>query len=154
MKNFLVFLLVAGLAGAGVYYFFPGLFVEVPNERMAKNAVADLVAEQTKDVEIELFKKTDGQQRTDEAGVRYYALDYKCVGKFRKNTMWSFGLGFATTDPLPKEASRKERKAAESRLAGKQPAKLGDTVALKGTVEFESKESGWVVTGVTLNRDR
>ena len=93
--------------------------------------------------------------RTDDAGVRHYALDYKCVAKFKKNTMWSFGRnGFETTDPLPDNAKRKERKKAEERLAGKKPAKSGDTVAVKGSVEFESKESGWIVTNVTLSLDR
>ena len=154
MKKFLVFVLVVAIAGAAVYYLFPGLFCDVPTERMAKGAVEDLVAGQSKDIDIELFQKTDGQERTDDAGVRHYALDYKCVAKFKKNTMWSFGSGFQTTDPLPEKTSRKERKAAEARLAGKQPAKSGETVMLKGTVEFEHKESGWVAGKVTLDRDR
>jgi len=155
MKKFLVFVLVVGIAGAAVYYFFPGLFVDVPTERMAKGAVEKLVAGQSKDIGIDLFQKTDGQARTDDAGVRHYALDYQCVAKFKKSTMWSFGgNGFATTDPLPEKTSRKERKAAEARLAGKQPAKSGETVMMKGTVEFEHKESGWVVSNVTLDRDR
>ncbi|MHC4817762.1 MAG: hypothetical protein ACYTF8_06885 [Planctomycetota bacterium] len=155
MKKFLVFVLVVAIAGAAVYYLFPGLLSEVPTERMAKGAVEDLVAGQSKDIEIELFQKTDGQERTDDAGVRHYALDYKCVAKFKKDTMWSFGgNGFQTTDPLPEKTSRKERKAAEARLAGKQPAKAGETVVVKGTVEFESKESGWVVSRTTLDLDR
>jgi len=154
MKKFLVFVLVVAIAAAAVYYLFPGLFSDVPTERMAKGAVEDLVAGQSKDIGIELFQKTDGQERTDDAGVRHYALDYKCVAKFKKNTMWSFGSGFQTTDPLPEKASRKERKAAEARLAGKQPAKAGDTVVVKGTVEFEFKESGWVVSNVALDLDR
>ena len=155
MKKFLVFVLVVAIAGAAVYYLFPGLFCDVPTERMAKGAVEDLVAGQSKDIDIELFQKTDGQERTDDAGVRHYALDYKCVAKFKKDTMWSFGgNGFATTDPLPEKAKRKERKAAEERLAGKQPAKSGETVMLKGTVEFEHKESGWVASNVALDLDR
>jgi hypothetical protein len=154
MKKFLVFVLVVAIAGAAVYYLFPGLFCDVPTERMAKGAVEDLVAGQSKDIDIELFQKTDGQERTDDAGVRHYALDYKCVAKFKKNTMWSFGAGFQTTDPLPEKTSRKERKAAEARLAGKQPAKAGDTVVVKGTVEFQFKESGWVASNVALDLDR
>ncbi|MHC4818166.1 MAG: hypothetical protein ACYTF8_08945, partial [Planctomycetota bacterium] len=152
MKKFLVFVLVVAIAGGAVYYLFPGLFVEVPTEGMAKTAVEKLVAGQSKDIRIDLFQKIDGQERTDDAGIRHYALDYKCVAKFKKITMWSFGgNGFATTDPLPEKASRKERKAAEARLAGKQPAKAGDTVMVKGTVEFESKESGWVASNVTID---
>ena len=152
--KFLGFIIVLAAAGAGVYYFFPGLFVEVPNERMAETAVADHVAEQSKDIEIDLLQKTDGQERTDEEGVRRYTLEYKCVAKFSKNTMWSFiGNRFATVDPLPEDASRKERKAAEGIMAGKTLAKAGDTVLLKGAVEFEHKESGWSVTSVTVTRD-
>ena len=82
-------------------------------------------------------------------------LDQAPVRKFKKNTMWSFAAGvFETTDPLPENAKRKERKGAEARLAGKQPAKAGETLVMKGTVDFESKESGWVVTRIVLNRDR
>ncbi|MHC4819592.1 MAG: hypothetical protein ACYTF8_16225 [Planctomycetota bacterium] len=155
MKKFLVFVLVVAIVGGAAYYLFPGLFVEVPTDGMAESAVAKMVAGQSKDIEIELFQKTDGQERTDEKGVRRYALDYKCVAKFKKNTMWSFVAGvFETTDPLPEKAKRKERKAAEARLAGKQPAKAGETVVMKGTVDFESKESGWVATRIVLNRDR
>ncbi len=155
MKKFLGFVVIVAIAAAAVYYFFPGLFVEVPTEGMAERAVAKMVAGQTKDIDIELFQKTDGQERTDEEGVRRYALEYKCVAKFKKNTMWSFAAGvFETTDPLPEDAKRKERKAAEERLAGKQPAKAGETLVMKGTVDFEHKESGWVVARVVLNRDR
>jgi len=155
MKQLLAFLVVVGIAGVGVYYFFPGLFVEVPTELMAERAVTSRVAEQSKDVGIELFKKTDGQERTDDAGVRRYSMDSQCVAKFKKNTMWSFGAkGFETTDPLPDDASRKEKKKAEYRLRGKRLAKAGETVVMKGTVEFENKESGWVVSNVTLKLDR
>ena len=152
--KFLGIVLVLAAAGAGVYYFFPGLFVEVPNERMAQSAVADHVAEQSKVIEIDLLQKTDGQERTDDAGVRHYTFEYKCVAKFKKDTMWSFiGNRFATVDPLPKDASKKERKATADIMAGKTLAKAGDTVALKGAVEFEHKESGWTVTKVTIGRD-
>jgi len=155
MNKFLGFLLVLGIGAGALYYFKPGLFVEVPTERMAKTALADVVADQSKDVVIELFQKTDGQDRTDDAGVRRYNIDYKCVAKFKKDTMWRFrASAFETTDPLPEKASRKERKAAEVRLAGKKLAKAGETVVLKGSVEFESKESGWVVSGVRLALDR
>ena len=155
MKKFLVFVLVVVIAGVAVYYLFPGLFVELPTEGMAESAVEEKVAGQSKDIQIDLFKKTDGQERTDDAGVRHYTLEFQCVAKFKKDTMWSFGVnGFATTDPLPEKAKRKERKAAEARLAGKKPAKAGETVLLKGQVEFESKESGWVATNVTLKLDR
>jgi len=151
----LAFLIFVGLAGGAVYYFFPGLFVEVPNDRMARSAVADVIADQSQDVSIELFQKVDGQDRTDSAGVRRYVLEYKCAAKFAKDTMWSFGgNGFETTDPLPEDASRKQRKEAEERLAGKQPAKAGDTVLLKGRVVFEKKESGWNVKDVTIDLDR
>jgi hypothetical protein len=155
MKKFLVFVLVVVIIGVAVYYLFPGLFAEVPTEGMAKSAVEKRVAEQSKDVRIDLFKKTDGQERTNEKGIRHYTLDYQCVAKFKKDTMWSFGFnGFETTDPLPEKAKRKERKAAEARLAGKKPAKAGETVMVKGKVEFEHKESGWVVSNVTLALDR
>jgi len=155
MKSFLGFVLVAAIAAGAILYFFPGLLVEVPTVRMAKSAVERLVAGQSKDVAIELFQKTDGQERTDEAGVRRYTLDYKCVAKFKKNTMWRFrGGAFETTDPLPEGASRKERKKAEVRLAGKTLAKAGDTVVVKGSVEFESKESGWVVSDTNISLDR
>lgn len=153
--KFLGIVLVLAAAGAGIYYFFPGRFVDVPNDLMAKRAVADKVAEQSKVIDIDLFQKTEGQERTDDAGVRRYTLEYKCVAKFKKNTMWSFiGDRFATVDPLPEDASRKERKATADIMAGKKLAKAGDTVPLKGKVEFEQKESGWSVTDVTLTRDR
>jgi len=155
MKKLLGFLLVVGIAGAAVYYFFPCFFVEVPTERMANDAVAKLVAKQSPVIGIDLFQKVDGQERTDESGVRHYALDYKCVAQFKKNTMWDFvGGAFRTADPLNEDASRKERKAAAAILAGKQAAKPGDTVMVKGTVEFEKKESGWVVSTVTIDLDR
>ena len=155
MKSFLGFVLVAGIAAGAIFYFYPGLFVEVPTEGMAKSAVEKLVAGQSKDVGIDLFQKTDGQERTDESGVRRYTFDYKCVAKFKKNTMWRFRDGaFETTDPLPEGASRKERKKAEVRLAGKTLAKVGDTVAVKGSVDFESKESGWVLSNATISLDR
>ena len=155
MKSFLGFVLVAGIAAGAIFYFYPGLFVEVPTEGMAKSAIEKLVAGQSKDIGIDLFQKTDGQERTDDAGVRRYTLDYKCVAKFKKNTMWRFrGGAFETTDPLPEGASRKERKKAEVRLAGKTLAKARDTVLVKGSVEFESKESGWVVSNATIGLDR
>jgi len=155
MKSFLKSVLVAGIVAAAAFYFFPGLFVEVPTEGMAKSAVEKLVAGQSKDVGIDLFQKTDGQERTDDAGVRRYTLDYKCVAKFKNNTMWRFrGGAFETTEPLPEGASRKERKKAEVRLAGKTLAKAGDTVLVQGSVEFESKESGWVVSNATISLDR
>jgi len=155
MKKFLGFVLVLGIAAGALYYFKPGLFVEVPTERMAETAVTNLIASQSSVIGIELFQKTDGQDRTDDDGVRHYTLDYKCAAMFKKDTMWRFrASAFETTDPLPEKASRKERKAAEVRLAGKKPAKAGETVLLKGSVEFESKESGWVVTRTTLALDR
>jgi len=153
--KFLGIVLVLAAAGAGVYYFFPDLFVDAPNERTAQDAVADHVEKQSKVIGIDLFQKTDGQERTDEAGVRRYTLEYKCVAKFKKATMWSFiGNRFVTVDPLPEDASKKERKATAGIMAGKSLAKAGDTVMLKGAVEFEHKESGWTVTGVTVGRDR
>jgi hypothetical protein len=155
MKQFLSFVLVLAIAGAAVYYFFPDLFADVPSVGMAEKAVSERVVGPSKGVEVDLFQKTDGQERTDESGVRHYALDYKCVAKFSRDAMWALaGSRFETAVPLSKDASRRERREAEKTLAGKKLAKSGDTVALKGTVDFVSKESGWVVTSVTIALDR
>jgi hypothetical protein len=147
--KFLGVVIVLALIG-GAAYFLPDLLAEFPTEGMAEEAVENKLAGQSSDVAITLFKKMDGQPRTEEDGVQYYKLDCDGVVEFKKDTMWIFIGGFQTTDPLPPKASKKERKAAEARLAGKASAKKGETVMVKGTVEFEKKESGWVVHRTSL----
>lgn len=126
-----------------------------PTEADGKDALtAAIHGKNAAALTIRSFRKTDGQN-ADLMGVKVYLLEFEAVAEFVAEAAFSSnGRAIDVVGPLPTLAEQKPGFSWDayfnSAVAGRAPGFRADRLFLKGTVEFQNKESGWVAGGVSF----
>jgi len=121
-----------------------------PSVALARQAfAAQIDSGSAERLKIRDFKKTDGQQ-AELAGIAVYRMDFSAVVDVASPVLVTSGGGWSKTNVRSRPIFVSDTSSAFSwnqyfarSFNGGRPLFAGDQLLLKGTVEFERKESGW-----------